>query len=74
MSKVFQGVMQAKHELLDSKEQIVILWVHECLRVYSDRLNDERDKQWFRCVPRLDAFGAPTCAAAVVLITSNPKQ
>eukprot|EP00668_Euglena_longa_P046636 GGOE01062321.1.p1 GENE.GGOE01062321.1~~GGOE01062321.1.p1 ORF type:complete len:2198 (+),score=861.46 GGOE01062321.1:644-6595(+) len=48
MSKVFQGVMQAKHELLDSKDQIVILWVHECLRVFSDRLNDERDKQWFR--------------------------
>uniref|UniRef100_A0A7S1IC30 Dynein heavy chain n=1 Tax=Eutreptiella gymnastica TaxID=73025 RepID=A0A7S1IC30_9EUGL len=48
MSKVFQGLMQTKHELLETKEQLIVIWAHECLRTFSDRLNDMNDKQWFR--------------------------
>ena len=48
MSKVFQGVMQAKHDLMDTREQMIVLWMHECIRVFSDRLNDENDKNWFK--------------------------
>lgn len=48
LSKVFQGIYGCYLESLTSKEQIVALWVHETQRVFSDRMNDEADKIWFR--------------------------
>ncbi|RNF10287.1 1-beta dynein [Trypanosoma rangeli] len=48
LSKVFQGIYGCYMEGLQCKEHIVALWVHECLRVFSDRMNDPNDKQWFR--------------------------
>eukprot|EP00756_Hemistasia_phaeocysticola_P025139 Hpha_TRINITY_DN15989_c0_g2::TRINITY_DN15989_c0_g2_i1::g.72379::m.72379/K10408/DNAH; dynein heavy chain, axonemal len=52
LSKVFQGIMQADHEFLqtkhDKKEGLIVLWLHECLRIFSDRMNTHADKNWFR--------------------------
>ncbi|KAF0978551.1 hypothetical protein FDP41_002371 [Naegleria fowleri] len=48
LSKVFQGLILADHESLDSKEQTLRLWVHECYRVFHDRLCEEEDRKWFR--------------------------
>ncbi|KAH9593471.1 Dynein heavy chain [Trypanosoma melophagium] len=48
LSKVFQGIYGCYMEALQCKEHMVALWAHECLRVFSDRMNDANDKQWFR--------------------------
>eukprot|EP01116_Phalansterium_solitarium_P023771 TRINITY_DN849_c1_g1_i4.p1 TRINITY_DN849_c1_g1~~TRINITY_DN849_c1_g1_i4.p1 ORF type:complete len:3887 (-),score=1955.58 TRINITY_DN849_c1_g1_i4:123-11783(-) len=48
MSKVFQGLLQAHPDAIDSADSLIKLWVHECFRVFYDRLVDERDQTWFR--------------------------
>eukprot|EP00002_Diphylleia_rotans_P022931 TRINITY_DN4501_c0_g1_i3.p1 TRINITY_DN4501_c0_g1~~TRINITY_DN4501_c0_g1_i3.p1 ORF type:complete len:4513 (-),score=1142.54 TRINITY_DN4501_c0_g1_i3:360-11993(-) len=47
ISKVFQGMMQATRENIDSKEAMTKLWIHETYRVFHDRLNDDEDRKWF---------------------------
>lgn len=47
LSKVFQGLMRADKTYHDTKEVVLKLWVHECLRVFHDRLNAVEDRQWF---------------------------
>jgi dynein heavy chain len=46
LSNVFQGILGAETSYLDSNVHVARLWVHECLRVFSDRLIDDTDKQW----------------------------
>jgi len=48
MSKVFQGLLLASRDKFDSAEAMIKLWVHECFRVFHDRLVDEKDRAWFR--------------------------
>jgi dynein heavy chain len=48
LSKVFQGVLQGDAKEIGDKESFVKLWVHECMRVFSDRLIDEKDRSWFK--------------------------
>eukprot|EP00727_Mastigamoeba_balamuthi_P014495 m51a1_g9670 putative dynein heavy chain axonemal (5182) ;mRNA; r:1243469-1265072 len=48
MSKVFQGLLQAQKDYHDSAESMIKLWVHECMRVFYDRLADDADRQWFQ--------------------------
>ncbi|CUG06458.1 dynein heavy chain, putative [Bodo saltans] len=48
LSKVFQGIYGCYLEALDCKEHIITLWVHECFRVFADRMNDNNDKTWFK--------------------------
>eukprot|EP01107_Rhizomastix_libera_P003543 TRINITY_DN1618_c0_g1_i1.p1 TRINITY_DN1618_c0_g1~~TRINITY_DN1618_c0_g1_i1.p1 ORF type:complete len:3854 (-),score=1122.51 TRINITY_DN1618_c0_g1_i1:31-10566(-) len=47
MSKVFQGLLQAQRESIDSADTMIKLWVHENLRVFYDRLVDDEDRGWF---------------------------
>jgi dynein heavy chain len=47
ISKVFQGVMRANKEFYDTKETMTKLWIHELNRVFSDRLIDRHDKDFF---------------------------
>jgi dynein heavy chain len=47
LSKVFQGIIEAD-EGIDNKEQLIRLWVHECHRIFYDRLNNEPDRVWFQ--------------------------
>ncbi|EAS00969.2 dynein heavy chain (macronuclear) [Tetrahymena thermophila SB210] len=44
ISKVVMGICLADRDLTVKQEQIVRLWVHETLRVFSDRLVDEADR------------------------------
>ena len=44
MSKVIQGMYQIKRFYVDTKLNIYRLWVHECLRVFHDRLVSEEDR------------------------------
>ncbi|KAJ9437970.1 Dynein-1-beta heavy chain [Diplonema papillatum] len=48
LSKVFQGINQADHEALAGRDGIIILWLHECQRVFQDRMNNADDKNWFK--------------------------
>lgn len=47
ISKIFQGVLMVTHEHIKDKQDLIQLWVHECLRVFSDRLVNEQDRSWF---------------------------
>ncbi|KAL0226771.1 hypothetical protein P9112_014095 [Eukaryota sp. TZLM1-RC] len=43
ISRIFQGLCRSNSSF--TKEGIVKLWVHECLRVFADRLVDQEDRQ-----------------------------
>uniref|UniRef100_K3WFJ4 Uncharacterized protein n=1 Tax=Globisporangium ultimum (strain ATCC 200006 / CBS 805.95 / DAOM BR144) TaxID=431595 RepID=K3WFJ4_GLOUD len=47
LSKVFQGIAQVTPEVVKDGKDFVRLWSHECLRVFSDRLIDDKDRTWF---------------------------
>ncbi|TKS69390.1 Dynein heavy chain 2, axonemal [Collichthys lucidus] len=47
ISKVFQGLLRAHPDLHDTKNNITRLWIHECFRVFSDRLVDHSDTKAF---------------------------
>ncbi|XP_061620043.1 LOW QUALITY PROTEIN: dynein axonemal heavy chain 2 [Phyllopteryx taeniolatus] len=47
ISKVFQGLLRSHPEFHDSKNNMVRLWIHECFRVFSDRLIDHSDMDAF---------------------------
>ena len=44
MSKVIQGLYQINRFYCDSKLNLIRVWVHECLRVFCDRLVDVDDR------------------------------
>lgn len=48
VSKVFQGIYQADSRFYSTKDNIVKLWAHELLRVFSDRLTNIEDKNQFK--------------------------
>ena len=47
LSKVVQGVLSADVKTTLLEADIVRLWIHECMRVFQDRLVDQQDKSWF---------------------------
>ncbi|XP_049764343.1 dynein axonemal heavy chain 2 [Schistocerca cancellata] len=47
ISKVFQGLLRSHREYHYTKNRMLRLWVHECYRVFNDRLVDEKDIEWF---------------------------
>ncbi|KAB1265174.1 Dynein heavy chain 2; axonemal, partial [Camelus dromedarius] len=47
ISKVFQGMLRANKDFHDTKSSITRLWIHECFRVFSDRLVDAADMEAF---------------------------
>ncbi|XP_075848159.1 dynein axonemal heavy chain 2 [Microtus pennsylvanicus] len=47
ISKVFQGMLRANRDFHDTKSSITRLWIHECFRVFSDRLVDATDMEAF---------------------------
>ncbi|XP_063098619.1 dynein axonemal heavy chain 2 isoform X4 [Cavia porcellus] len=47
ISKVFQGMLRANKDFHDTKASITRLWIHECFRVFSDRLVDATDMEAF---------------------------
>jgi len=46
LSRVFQGMTYGE-SCIDTEEKLFSLWMHEEMRVFSDRLTDESDKAWF---------------------------
>jgi dynein heavy chain len=47
VSKVFQGILMVKPLHVPNSEAFTRLWFHELSRVFSDRLIDSADKDWF---------------------------
>uniref|UniRef100_A0A8I3PUB4 Dynein axonemal heavy chain 2 n=1 Tax=Canis lupus familiaris TaxID=9615 RepID=A0A8I3PUB4_CANLF len=50
ISKVFQGMLRANKDFHDTKSSITRLWIHECFRVFSDRLVDATDMEAFMAI------------------------
>lgn len=47
VSKVFQGMLMTKPVSVSNPETFAKLWMHECCRVFHDRLINNEDKLWF---------------------------
>ena len=45
--QVFQGLLRAHKDYHDTKTAMSRLWVHECFRVFCDRLIGEKDQETF---------------------------
>lgn len=47
VSKVYQGLMRANKDYIDSQESYIKMWIHELYRSMQDRMIDSADKTWF---------------------------
>jgi dynein heavy chain len=47
LAKVFQGMLMATTKTLSTPQDVVRMWVHECSRVFGDRLVNDVDRTWF---------------------------
>jgi len=47
MGKVFQGMLMADTKTTLDGRDFLRLWVHECRRVFADRLINDQDRLWF---------------------------
>ena len=44
---IVQGICKAQADIITDEFQLINLWKHECCRVFSDKLNDAKDKEWY---------------------------
>ncbi|KAK4887372.1 hypothetical protein RN001_003643 [Aquatica leii] len=47
LSKVIQGVLMKTPEPISALSDLLLLWYHECCRVFQDRLINDQDRNWF---------------------------
>jgi len=47
ISKVFQGLLRCDKKIITTRPAFIRLWIHECFRVFSDRLIDDKDRESF---------------------------
>ncbi|XP_037870398.1 dynein axonemal heavy chain 2 isoform X3 [Bombyx mori] len=47
ISKIFQGLLRSNKDYTNTKPRFLRLWIHECFRVFGDRLTEEKDRDWF---------------------------
>ncbi|XP_071050357.1 dynein axonemal heavy chain 2 isoform X2 [Onthophagus taurus] len=47
ISKIFQGMLRAHKDLVNTKPLALRLWIHESFRVFYDRLVDNKDREWY---------------------------
>lgn len=47
VSRVFQGIAKIRPEKLKSGEKMIKLWIHECQKVFYDRLVNPKDRHVF---------------------------
>ena len=48
VAKVFQGILMTRTQSVTSTDSFAKLWLHECCRVFNDRLINENDRAFFR--------------------------
>lgn len=47
VSKVFQGISKTSPRAVRNEDDMIKIWAHECMRVFSDRLISEEDRNMF---------------------------
>nr|CAI5834494.1 unnamed protein product [Callosobruchus analis] len=47
ISKIFQGLLRSNKDYHNDKSSMLKLWIHECFRVFFDRLIEDSDREWF---------------------------
>jgi dynein heavy chain len=47
VSKVFQGISKSDPRAINEKDKMIKLWMHECMRVFHDRLISQGDRSEF---------------------------
>ena len=47
LSRIWQGMLGTLSTVIDREEVLMLLWKHECERVFSDRFTLQADKDWF---------------------------
>ncbi|XP_066156829.1 dynein axonemal heavy chain 5 [Euwallacea fornicatus] len=47
LSRIWQGMIGTLSTVIESEGCMMLLWKHECVRVFSDRFTVEDDKGWF---------------------------
>ncbi|KAF5296158.1 hypothetical protein FQA39_LY12612 [Lamprigera yunnana] len=47
LSRIWQGMVGTLSTVIESESSLMILWKHECTRVFSDRFTIVEDKIWF---------------------------
>ena len=52
LSKIFQGLLMVDPKKVDNKGQLARSWVHECRRIFCDRLINDEDRTWFHAMAR----------------------
>jgi dynein heavy chain len=48
LTNVFQVLLQAKQDAIKEPDNLIRLWVHECERIFGDRLVDAKDLATYR--------------------------
>jgi len=47
LSRIWQGMVGTLSTVIDKESVLMLLWKHECTRVFSDRFTIQSDKDWF---------------------------
>lgn len=47
LSRIWQGMVGTLSTVIDKESVLMLLWKHECTRVFSDRFTIQNDKDWF---------------------------
>lgn len=47
LARIMQSLLQTTPERFDTLERFTRVWLHECIRVFSDRFNDRKDEELF---------------------------
>ncbi|UJR10037.1 hypothetical protein I4U23_014260 [Adineta vaga] len=50
LSRIIQSLLQTTPERFDTRERFLRVWIHECIRVFSDRFNDFKDHELFMTI------------------------
>lgn len=47
LSRIWQGMLGTLSNVIENETVLMLLWKHECTRVFSDRFTLQADKDWF---------------------------
>lgn len=47
LSRIWEGMLNATNEGVETAKTLLNLWKHECTRVIADRFTNREDKAWF---------------------------
>jgi dynein heavy chain len=56
LSRIIQSLLQTTPERFDTITRFTRVWLHECIRVFSDRFNDIKDEELFHQILEKNSF------------------